>query len=269
MFHFRLRSKAPAQQKPRTPVLRSLNIGINYTGKPYDLLGCIKDALNMKTFLTGKGYNCVAMTDYTAVKPTKANILRALTQMLTLAQPGDKCFFTYSGHGTNTRDRSGDEVDGKDEAIFTLDAQLLTDDEFRAVLNQSLKAGVELIALFDSCYSGTVLDLRYTYSPNSVNTRVPETKGHVVMISGCLDSETSAENFINGSWQGAMTSSFLHCVKTSTNAVELVGAMQTYLKTNGYKQRPLLSSGKPLGIGSTFVETARKLAIEDFLKPTV
>jgi hypothetical protein len=207
----------------------------------------------MHTFLTGKGYSCVAMTDNTSVKPTKANILKALAQMLTLAQPGDKCFFTYSGHGTNTRDRSGDEVDGKDETIFTLDSQLLTDDEFRAVLNQSLKAGVELLALFDSCYSGTVLDLRYTYSPNSVNTRVPETKGSVVMISGCRDSETSAENFINGSWQGAMTSSFLHCVKTSTNAMALVGAMQTYLKTNGYQQRPLLSSGKPLGNQYRFV----------------
>jgi hypothetical protein len=54
-------------------------------------------------------------------------------------------------------DVSGDELDGKDEAICPHDfptAGMIKDDDFRALLF-GLPAGVNLDIIFDSCFSGT------------------------------------------------------------------------------------------------------------------
>ena len=37
------------------------------------------------------------------------------------AQPNDSLFFHYSGHGSQTYDSDGDEVDGNDETICPVD----------------------------------------------------------------------------------------------------------------------------------------------------
>lgn len=37
------------------------------------------------------------------------------------AQPHDSLFLHYSGHGGQTKDLNGDEVDGLDEVIFPVD----------------------------------------------------------------------------------------------------------------------------------------------------
>ena len=188
------------------------------------------------------------LTDLTPIRATKNNILNALKQLLTNAKDGDKLFFHYSGHGTNTLDRNGDELDRRDEMICPCDYNLISDDELNQIIRLHLKPNVTLFALFDSCFSGTVLDLRYNYLPNILNSRVPETKSNVIMISGCMDNQTSADTFINRSWCGAMTNAFLTCVNSpSLNA--LITNMRKYLKNN-YTQIPQLSSGKLLNINT-------------------
>jgi hypothetical protein len=51
---------------------------------------------------------------------------------------------------------------------------------------------------------------------------------------------------INGNTiaSGAMTYAFLTIIKETAIISDLVTKMQTFLKENGYSQRPLLSSGK-------------------------
>jgi len=44
----------------------------------------------------------------------------------------------YSGHGTNTRDRNGDEVDGYDEALYVWDG-LISDDDMNEILSHISK----------------------------------------------------------------------------------------------------------------------------------
>jgi hypothetical protein len=234
----------------------ALLIGINYTNTPYELYGCINDTKNIQNLLQTKyGFTDIKMlNDETTEKPTRQNILNGLQTLLNNAEPGDTVFFMYSGHGTCTYDFSGDETDGQDEMIVPLDTQCILDDELKKIIQTSLKPGTKLLALFDSCFSGTVMDLKYTYQ-QADNTKEPETMGDVYMISGCTDKQTSADTvaIINGKEMasGAMTCAFLAMIQQSPNMQTLVTNMQTFLSTNGYPQKPLLSSGKKVNYSTT------------------
>lgn len=245
-----------------TGTKRALLVGINYKGTDSELYGCINDALNIQQRLVQKGgfleRNIVLLTDDTTKKPTKNNILKAFADMLTAAQPGDLLFFLYSGHGYRTRDTNGDEADGMDEMIVTLDLQGILDDELKQMLQLRLKQGVTLVALFDSCFSGSVLDLRYQYL-DSLNydkyTEYPqeaETKGAVLMISGCTDQQTSADAVINQRAGGAMTCSLLASLEQKDKCTwrQLVQSMRDYLRSNGFDQIPQLSTGSFANIDS-------------------
>ena len=238
----------------------ALLVGINYTGTINELYGCINDTKNVQDFLKNK-YNFTNITmlnDETLEKPTKQNIMKELQTLLSNTASGDTAFFMFSGHGTSTVDFNNDEKDGQDEVIVPIDAYSINtciiDDELNMMIRNTLKPGAKLVALFDSCFSGTVLDLRYTYGyPN--NTNVSETVGDVYMISGCTDQQTSMDTVapINGKEMasGAMTYAFLTMVKETAIIGDLVTKMQTFLKENGYKQRPLLSSGKLVDYSKT------------------
>ena len=202
--------------------------------------------------------NILIMTDNTSKKPTKANILDEIKNLLTNANSGDKLFLSFSGHGTSIKDRNGDEKDGLDEMFVPLDFNYISDDEIKIFINNNLKKGVTLFALFDCCHSGTILDLRYQYfdSENydnpSENTKENETTGNVIMISGCRDVQTSADAYINSQSQGAMTWAFLETVNKNPDITwkDLITTMRRSLKTSKYEQTPQLSSGKKLDLNN-------------------
>ena len=169
---------------------------------------------------------------------------------------GDILFFSFSGHGTNTIDHSGDEKDGKDEMLVPIDMNYISDDEIKSIIQTHLKKDVILFALIDCCHSGSMLDLRYQYSNNdSDNTIVSNngnynTIGNVIMISGCMDRQTSADAYINSNFQGAMTWSFLKATKSNTAICwkDLIVNMRNLLKNSRYTQIPMLSSGNELDL---------------------
>lgn len=103
--------------------------------------------------------------------PTKANIIRAMEWLVSSARPNDALFLHYSGHGGQTKDLDGDEEDGSDEVIYPVDyktAGHIVDDQLHQILVNPLQAGTRLTAIFDSCHSGSVLDLPYLYSTKGV-----------------------------------------------------------------------------------------------------
>jgi hypothetical protein len=82
------------------------------------------------------------------------------------AKAGDCLFFHFSGHGSQQDDRTGLEEDGYNETIVPLDYQtngMITDDELFDLIAKPLPEGVHLTTIFDSCHSGTVLDLPYIF----------------------------------------------------------------------------------------------------------
>lgn len=253
-----------AKNKYSTPISsnpknnkKALVIGCNYVGTAYELYGCINDAVNIENILKLKyAFGTInVLTDYTNVKPTKKNILDGLKNMLINSNPGDNLFLSFSGHGSLTKDKNGDELSQFDSMIFCTDTEFIVDDEIKLVIDSNLKKDVSLFALFDSCNSGTVMDLRYQYldSGNSdkttINEKERETIGSVVMISGCTDAQTSSET---SDKQGAMTASFLNAPHSKTMSWNnLILSMRSYLKTSKYSQIPQITSGKQLDLNAT------------------
>lgn len=104
-------------------------------------------------------------------QPTKVNIMRAMQWLVQGAEPNDSLFVHFSGHGGRTPDLDGDEEDGYDDVIYPVDYRTvghIVDDDMHAVMVRPLKPGVRLTAIFDSCHSGTALDLPYIYSTQGI-----------------------------------------------------------------------------------------------------
>lgn len=237
----------------------ALIIGINYIGTSNKLEGCINDAKHLSTLMTSSGFqNIKLLTDHTLEKPTRNNILNGFTNLLANSKTGDVVFFSYSGHGSYTVDKNNEEATGYDQMIVPCDFKCIVDDDLKKIIDANLKIGVTLIALFDSCFSGSVLDLKYQYSDSLDNNNFTEnnsesiTKGNVIMISGCSDIQTSADAKINNKAQGALTWAFLQTFNSSKNLTwqQLLQGMRDLLKNNGFDQIPQLSSGKFIDINT-------------------
>ena len=157
---------------------KALFVGINYIGTQNQLQGCINDVKNMSHFLNSHfGYSfddMVILTDdqrNMVSMPTRDNILRAIQWLVKDVRPNDSLVFHFSGHGGTTKDLDGDEENGLDEVVYPLDFQQagpLVDDLLHDALVKPLPPGCRLTALFDSCHSGTALDLPYIYSTKGV-----------------------------------------------------------------------------------------------------
>ena len=231
---------------------KALLVGINYIGTSNELYGCINDVNSIKERITTKGFtNINTLTDLTIQKPTKDNILLEFKNLLINSQAGDLLLFLYSGHGSYTLDKNNDEKDSYDELIVASDLKGIIDDELKIIIQQNLKQDVTLFAMFDSCFSGSVLDLRYQYIDSlnynnyTENDKDTITIGNVFMISGCTDEQTSADSVFNNKANGAMTWSLLESLKQNPNVSwrELIKNMRDLLKTSQYDQIPQFSSG--------------------------
>merc|ERR1712070_1213878 len=100
--------------------------------------------------------------------PTRGQVLKELIWLTQDAGPGDCLFFSFSGHGMQVKDVSGDETDGYDEAIFLPSIEedasdIILDDELHEALCGKLPAGVQVTALIDCCHCGSILDLKYAW----------------------------------------------------------------------------------------------------------
>lgn len=179
---------------------KALCIGINYFGKNYELKGCINDATNMRSFLrTFFGYgedDIVMLTDDQSdpqAIPTRENILHEMGLLVKDAQPGDLFFFHYSGHGDQKVDDDLDEADGYDESICPVDWEengYIMDDEMNSIMISSLPSGCHFTAIFDSCHSGTALDLSYTIRPQedvASGVKVPDSADIVEAAVGSAE----------------------------------------------------------------------------------
>eukprot|EP01117_Protostelium_nocturnum_P005323 TRINITY_DN1938_c0_g1_i1.p1 TRINITY_DN1938_c0_g1~~TRINITY_DN1938_c0_g1_i1.p1 ORF type:complete len:462 (-),score=171.94 TRINITY_DN1938_c0_g1_i1:214-1599(-) len=158
---------------------KALLVGINYKGSTAELRGCINDVRNVKAFLLEKGFvdspqTMVVLTDDQMDRsrmPTRANMMAAMKWLVTGAASGDSLFFHFSGHGSQVRDTNGDEDDGFDETILPVDFQSagqIVDDEIHDTVVKAVPLGCRLTAVFDSCHSGTAMDLPYIYDANGM-----------------------------------------------------------------------------------------------------
>jgi len=89
------------------------------------------------------------------------HIMDKLEWLLSNTEPGDELVFYFSGHGSQMRDRDGDELDdGMDEFVLPHDfgwdnTHFILDDQVYKVFKE-LAQGANLTMICDSCHSGTM-----------------------------------------------------------------------------------------------------------------
>lgn len=227
------------------PVGRSLHIGLNavnagaYGGWAGRLAACEADANDMRDICAAKGFETTILLTPQA---TSTAVLTALDEAAAALVSGDLYIVTYSGHGGQMADVSGDESDRRDETWVLYDRQVL-DDELAARWTKFAE-GVRIVVLSDSCHSGTVIrawmdmaggalkglpDEYVTagrFMPADVNERDNQAradiyatvaattpsetyaglKARVLLLSGCQDNQTSSDGERNGLFTGTLRS---------------------------------------------------------------
>jgi len=258
---------------------KALCIGINdYPGTANDLKGCVNDANDWSAELGRRGFAVAKMLDGQA---TKAAMISAIRDLISTAHNGDTLLFTYSGHGTWVPDSSGDEPDGRDEALCPYDIGTkgpLLDDEI-GILFRSAGTGVRILLISDSCHSGSVirgreddLDLgntRARFMPLSdwmpkdelppsgaaaprVVSGIRRTGGDL-LLAGCKDTEYSYDTSFQGRPNGAFTYYALKTLRDlkPANYDAWFNAIRQYLPSSRLTQTPQI-------MGSA---TARRFAV--------
>ena len=135
----------------------SLHIGLNsvdpkhYGGWSGDLMACEFDAKDMAAIAKRAGMKSTLLL---TKKGTRARTLAAIRAAARTLKVGDYFFLTYSGHGGQIPDVTGEEGDKKDETWCLFDGELI-DDELNLELSKFAER-VRVLVLSDSCHSGTV-----------------------------------------------------------------------------------------------------------------
>lgn len=262
---------------------RAVLIGINkYQIPGADLNGCVNDVKNLSGVLkTYYGFTDKDMTVLTDAKATKKAMETAIKKLITSGRKGDVLLLHYSGHGANVPDDNGDEADTRDEILCPTNLDWkdpLRDDWLRKMFDK-LRKGVRLTVIMDCCHSGTItraiaplnamrrerflpcpLDLMATESGRKLRGTVRgqlgkaprgrRRKGDIVhaniqemLITGCRDTQTSADARIGGSFNGALTYYLVESIKEAKGQLtyrELHQRTVAKLKQNEYDQVPQL-----------------------------
>jgi len=139
----------------------SVHVGLNavdpkhYEGWSGELVACEFDAQDMATIARAAGMKSTLLV---TKKATRANVLAAVRSASKTLRPGDLLFVTYSGHGGQVPDVTGEEDDKLDETWCLYDGELIDDEVFQAL--SRFAAGVRILVFSDSCHSGTVIRAR-------------------------------------------------------------------------------------------------------------
>lgn len=243
-------------------VKKALLIGINYYNTSAKLNGCIEDIKNTSEILIDKyGYNSnniVMLRDDIAespeTMPTKQNMMKAFTDIVAESSKCEEIWIHFSGHGSQVIDHDGNEADGLDEVIvpvdYTTSGFIVDDDIFNIIKNIKCRAMI----LFDSCHSGTVCDLQWSFQyaggnmfKRILNKAMEIPNKNIFMFSGCRDPQTSADTFdiVEKEGVGAFTRAFLDALKDNNYSVSLPKLYKdvcVLLKTRRFEQEPTFSS---------------------------
>jgi hypothetical protein len=227
--------------------------GINdYAGAANNLRGCVNDVRDWRELLESLGFSCVTLLNEDV---ERSNFYDEFLFHIKAAQRGDYAFIQYSGHGTQVPDVNGDEPDGYDEALYLRDG-VFSDDTTNKIL-QEINPGANIILAFDSCFSGTGTrrmdlhaDARFHPLHGRENYHVRKIKRHGIVrrnsgieyayLSGCSESQTSADAYIKGEYHGAFTYFAVKNFKAGLSYRDWHTAYLKDIRRNGFDQIPQL-----------------------------
>ena len=276
---------------------RALLVGVNIyksLGSDSNLNGCVNDVLNVRDILkTFYGFTNDDIHVLTDERATLENITTRLENMIRNAGAGDQLLFHFSGHGSQVRDRNGDELaDGVDELLcphdMDWDSNTYITDDYLAEVFDPMNPAASLEVLLDCCHSGTglrgLIDFIMTRGPANPRNRksrflpppidiacredgekkamsinklflTNQYLSKPVLWAGCKSSQTSADAFIGGKYNGAFTYHLCEIIRRSEGRIsraELIKRMRQDLKDADFEQEPQLETSEQGKITSDF-----------------
>lgn len=270
---------------------KALCIGINYYSSPNNTLnGCIDDVVNMKNMLIDAyGYqdaNIIVLRDDMTIKnafyPTKQNILNNLKILIDNSSQCDEIWLHYSGHGAIITQKvvAPNTVGVTNEVIVPVDFNVngfITDIDLYNIINLSK---CKSILLFDSCNSGSVCDLPYTfeyknnttYLQTQINTNVLSNP-NIYMISACKVAQKARDAYDSDyrDYMGAFTDAFIRALRIANHNIDLLTLYRDIcisLTQNGYTQVPILS-GSTFKINYVFARVSTMGTSMKTISPTI
>jgi hypothetical protein len=136
----------------------SLHLGLNsvdpghYAGWSGELVACEADAEDMAALVKRRGFSTNVLLTAKAKRKALLDFLDGAAKEL---KAGDQLVLSYSGHGGQLPDRSGEEDDLQDETWCLHDGEVVDDELF--VRWMAFAPGVRIFVLSDSCHSGTAI----------------------------------------------------------------------------------------------------------------
>lgn len=254
-----------------------------------DLRGCVNDVLDLSEVLTEfGGFTKADITTLVDKAATKRAMMAGIKALLKASKPGDVALLHYSGHGSHVPDDvPRDEADGRDEILCPANMNWddpMRDDWLRQALD-TVRDGVQLTVIMDCCHSGSntrafepmdaPVKERFLPSPwdiaaaetgrramrtvssslrkskstarrstDIVNADIPE-----VLITGCRDTQTSADAFINGRYNGALTYGLVEAMRAKRGKLtygDLHERASSTIRKKRFEQVPQLEGRKAM-----------------------
>ena len=258
---------------------RAILFGLNYANDAdASLQGCINDVNNMARYLTDHVHiPCDVYTD--DITPNDTTFNGMIARLIDVALQShtddlDLVWVHYSGHGCYEPDRSGDELDRRDECLVPSDfrtGRVIVDDLLNVLLRR-FNPRTRVVCVFDCCHSGTIADVKYSWESDrrvTIENIMCGVRAKVITLSGCMDDQTSEDAFdVLGDkrFSGAMTSCLLALLSTAggtaassssgtpgVDVFALLVGLRAKLSERGFTQRPKLCSTYNLAKDRSFL----------------
>ena len=257
--------------------IRSVLVGVDVYERPDvpPLGGCVNDVALVRHVL--KTYLGVPNEDIRVVvnhRATKENILHRLRVASEASEEGDMIVFYFSGHGSQIRDRDGDELtDYLDEVICPYDMDwdrgtFIIDDDLDALFAE-IPEGVLLEAFVDCCFWGTDRDdVRFLVPPFDIAARAEgeaDLSYHAFVECECFgdrnvlwaaseEGQPAAEDTLDGRTHGVFTYWGCRFIEANIDRIwsgaysreHLLKDLREYVLSLGYPQHAQLTAPRPL-----------------------
>jgi uncharacterized caspase-like protein len=255
----------------KAPEKFALIVGINNYQNVPKLEGCVEDVRDMKEVLLSKfefpENRILVLTDEQATHEAIINAFKSHLIENARNNPNAIIVFHYSGHGSQTEDKNGDEADGLDETIVPVNSRDpeeknfdITDDELDELFDELSRFTPNTTFILDSCHSGSATrgetarevaqdkrrqpqqkPLARTRSSDLQNVDVLPKNERYVTISACMASERSYETVNGKKHNGVFTFHLVEALRRanpSTSYREMLEQVASAVSLNNPNQHP-------------------------------
>ena len=260
--------------------------GVNKYNSGNDLRGCVNDVMDIRKRLVDKySFNPDNIRVLTDSRATTKATLEHLDWLVSCCSPTEHDFLVYdnSSHGTQFRIRRDGIVDNYESAVvcpcdFDWDNNFISVDMIHQRLDRIPK-NTTILIISDSCNSGDLVKELLPFEmewgskknlskriipPEDIQARslgqelpVKRVESYVstiddvnvIFLSGCMSSQTSADAYIDGRYNGALTAGIKHVMDldsadTTYNCMHKL--VMDFLDKNDFDQRPFLKGKENL-----------------------